>query len=101
LAHAGLPNLPGARIRVDVDGRRLVPAYRVKFLNTLLSSDGHPVSAVQRMVRVAEAETPEDACCKAQEQFCKLEHVEHWSHHAQCCEAEIDESPANNSDRQP
>jgi hypothetical protein len=76
-----------------------LPAYRVKFINTLLSSDGHPVSAVQRVVRVQDAETPEDACRKAQEQFAKLEHVEHWSHHAQCVEVEIDESPADNPER--
>ncbi len=65
-----------------------MPAYRVKFINTLLSSDGHPVSAVQRIVRVPQADTPEDACRQAQEQFAKLEHVEHWSHHAQCMEVE-------------
>jgi hypothetical protein len=65
-----------------------LPAYRVKFLNKLLSSDGHPVSAVQRVVRIDQADTPEDACRKAQEQFAKLEHVEHWSHHAQCVEVE-------------
>lgn len=74
-----------------------MPAYRVKFLNTLLSSDGHPVSAVQRVVRVPQADSPDDARRQAQEQFCKLEHVEHWSHHAQHCECELDEPPADNS----
>ncbi len=65
-----------------------MPAYRVKFLNTLLSSDGHPVSAVQRVVRVARAQSPDDACRIAQEQFARLEHIEHWTHHAQCLEIE-------------
>ncbi len=65
-----------------------MPAYRVKFINTLLSSDGHPVSAVQRVVRVDDAETPEEACRQAQAQFAKLEHIEHWTHHAQCVEVE-------------
>ena len=73
-----------------------MPAYRVKFLNTLLSSDGHPVSAVQRVVRVPQADTPEDACRKAQEQFAKLEHVEHWSHHAQCIEVELEREDGGN-----
>ncbi len=76
-----------------------MPAYRVKFLNTLLSSDGHPVRSVQRVVRVDQAETPEDACRKAQEQFARLERIEHWSHHAQCCECELDEPPAVNPKR--
>ena len=67
-----------------------MPAYRVKFINTLLSSDGHPVSAVQRVVRVDNADTPEDACREAQERFAELEHVEHWSHHAQCVEVEVE-----------
>ncbi|MGA7972754.1 MAG: hypothetical protein WCA36_08110 [Pseudolabrys sp.] len=73
-----------------------MPAYRVKFLNTLLSSDGHPVKSVQRVVRIDQADTPEDACRQAQERFAKLEHVEHWSHRAQCVEAERDEPPADN-----
>ncbi len=68
-----------------------MPAYRVKFVNTLLSSDGHPVSAVQRVVRIEKAETPEDACRIAQKIFAQLEHVEHWSHRAQCVEVELDE----------
>lgn len=76
-----------------------MPAYRIKFVNKLLSSDGHPVSAVQRVVRVAHADTPDDACRQAQEQFCRLEHVEHWSQHAQCCECELDESPADKPER--
>jgi hypothetical protein len=76
-----------------------LPAYRVKFLNTLLTSDGHAVSAVQRIVRVSQAETPDDACRQAQEQFAKLEHVGHWSHHAQCLEVELDEAPADNPER--
>lgn len=74
-----------------------MPAYRVKFVNRLLSSDGHPVSAVQRVVRIAQAETPDDACRQAQAQFCKLEHVEHWSHHAQDVEVELDEPAPDNS----
>ncbi len=74
-----------------------MPAYRVKFVNKLLSSDGHPVSAVQRVVRVPQADTPDDACRIAQAQFAKLERVEHWSHHAQCCECELDESAPDNS----
>ena len=73
-----------------------MPAYRVKFLNKLLSSDGHPVSAVQRVVRVDNAETPEDACRQAQERFAKLEHVEHWSHHAQCYEVEVEQDNGGN-----
>jgi hypothetical protein len=98
--------MPGGRNRpgrentpADGDGRHRLPTYRVKFLNKLLSSDGHPVSAVQRIIRIDQADTPEDACCKAQEQFCRLEHVEHWSHHAQCCEVEVDETPANHPER--
>lgn len=74
-----------------------MPAYRVKFVNKLLSSDGHPVSAVQRVVRVPHADSPDDACARAQEQFCKLEHIEHWTHHAQDVEVELDEPSADNS----
>jgi hypothetical protein len=74
-----------------------LPAYRVKFLNTLLSSDGHSVKSVQRVVRIEWADTPEDACRQAQAQFAKLERVEHWSHHAQCVEVELDEPTADNA----
>ena len=76
-----------------------MPGYRVKFLNTLLSSDGHPVRSVQRVVRVDQADTPEDACRIAQAQFAKLERIGHWSHHAQCMEVEVDEPPADNPQR--
>ncbi len=76
-----------------------MPAYRVKFLNTLLSSDGHPVSAVQRVVCVPQADTPEDACRIAQAQFAALEHVGHWSHRAQSVEVEIDEPALNKPGR--
>lgn len=76
-----------------------MPAYCVKFVNKLLTSDGHPVSAVQRVVRVPQADTPEDACRQAQEQFCKLERVEHWSHHAQGVEVELDEPTADHPER--
>lgn len=78
-----------------------MPAYRVKFLNTLLSSDGHPISAVQRIVRVPYADTPDDARRKAQEQFAELEHVEHWSHHAQCCEVEVEQEENGGNGFQP
>ncbi|HZD89324.1 MAG TPA: hypothetical protein VE224_04445 [Pseudolabrys sp.] len=69
-----------------------MPAYRVKFSNRLLSSDGHPISAVQRVIRVPRADSPEDACRIAQAQFAALERIEHWSQHAQCCECEVDEN---------
>lgn len=74
-----------------------MPAYRVKFVNKLLTSDGHPVSAVQRVVRVPQAESPDDACRQAQAQFCKLEHVAHWTNHAQHCECELDEPAPDTS----
>lgn len=76
-----------------------MPAYRVKFVNKLLTSDGHPVTAVQRVVRVPHADTPDDACRQAQEQFARLEHVQHWGQHAQCVEVELDERPADTPER--
>lgn len=76
-----------------------MPAYRVKFVNKLLTSDGHPVSAVQRVLHVPQAETPDDACRQALAQFCKLERVAHWTQHAQGCECELDEPPADKPER--
>jgi hypothetical protein len=68
-----------------------MPSYRVKFLNRLLSSDGHPFTSVQRTVRVR-ADDPAQAAHLAQRRFEELEHVSDWRNHAQCVEVE----PENN-----
>ena len=66
--------------------------YRVKFVNRLLSSSGHPVSATQRIIHVPQAASPEDACRIAQERFAALERIGHWSQHAQSVEVETDDN---------
>jgi hypothetical protein len=68
-----------------------MPGYRVKFLNKLLSSDGHPFTSVQRTVRV-QADDPDQAARLAQRQFEVLERVTDWRNHAQRVEVEPEEN---------
>jgi len=68
-----------------------MPCYCVKFVNKLLSSNGHPFTAVQRTVRVL-ADDPDQAAQLAQRRFEELEHVTDWRNHAQRVEVELDEN---------
>jgi len=65
--------------------------FRVKFVNRLLSSDGHPFKTLQRLVRVRRARTAEDAVRIAQHRFEQLEHIPDWKLHAQSVEVERDD----------
>lgn len=68
-----------------------MPCYCVKFVNKLLSSNGHPFTAVQRTVRVL-ADDPDQAAQLAQRRFEELGHVTDWRNHAQRVEVELDEN---------
>jgi len=68
-----------------------MPGFRVKFFNTLLSSDGHPRKVLQRMIELREPKTAGDALEIAKRDFERLECVPNWRLHAQCCE--IDDKP--------
>jgi hypothetical protein len=68
-----------------------MPCYCVKFVNRLLSSNGHPFTAVQRTVRVL-ADDPDHAARLAQRRFEELEHVPDWRNHAQIVQVEIEEN---------
>lgn len=67
-----------------------MPCYSVKFVNRLLSSNGHPFTAVQRTVRVV-ADDADQAARLAQRRFEELEHVPDWRNHAQHVEVELEE----------
>jgi hypothetical protein len=69
----------------------LMRSYRVRFLNKLLSSDGHSFTSVQRTVRVV-AEDADQATRLAQRQFEQLERVTDWRNHAQRVEVEPEEN---------
>ena len=65
-----------------------MPGFRVKFYNTLLSSDGHPRKVLQRMIELREPKTAGDALEIAKRDFERLECVPDWRLHAQCCEVD-------------
>jgi hypothetical protein len=63
-------------------------AFSVKFIKTVLNSTGHPFRAVQRVIIVDDASTPENALHSAQSDFERLEMIPNWRLHADCCEIE-------------
>lgn len=74
--------------------------YRVTFFNTLLSSDGHPFKALQRMIYVEDQSSTEEAVCEAQRCFETVEHVPDWRLHAARIEIEPGETkPASRGAR--
>ena len=73
-----------------------MPCYCVKFVNRLLSSDGHPFTAVQRTVRVT-ADDADQAAHLAQRRFEELERVTDWRNHAQHVEVELEEEGGGNA----
>jgi hypothetical protein len=62
--------------------------FRIKFLNRLLSSDGHQFNCLQRMIPIRRAKDRDRAIRAAQRRFEKAEHVANWRHHAQSFEVE-------------
>ncbi len=65
--------------------------YIAKFFKTLLSSDGHPCRVLQRVVRVNETESAQDATEIAEKCFEQAEHVPEWQLHADYLEISVDE----------
>lgn len=63
-----------------------MPSFRIEFFNTLLSSDGHPFKVLQRVVKISDSKTAEDAVQVARRDFERLEQVPDWKLHADCCE---------------
>jgi hypothetical protein len=74
-----------------------MPSFRVKFINTLLSSDGHPFKVLQRLICIRRCRTADEAIAVAKRRFERLEHVADWSLHAQSVEVECedDKPPAS------
>lgn len=72
-----------------------MPSYRVRFVNRLLSSDGHPFRAVQRTLVIV-ADDADQAARLAQRRFEELEHVTEWRNHAQSVEVETAENDGKN-----
>ena len=68
-----------------------MPRFCVSFCNKLLSSDGHPFKALQRVISV-EAVCAEDAARIAKKRFERIEDVEVWKVHAQFIEVRPDDS---------
>lgn len=65
-------------------------SFRVKFVNRLTSSDGHPFKTLQRIVRVR-SHSPEEAIEIAKRRFERLERIADWTLHAQAVEIECEE----------
>ena len=72
-------------------GDAAMPRFCVSFFNKLLSSDGHPFKALQRVISV-EAESAADAARIAEERFARVEDVEVWKLHAQFVEVRPDDT---------
>jgi hypothetical protein len=62
--------------------------FRIKFLNRLLSSDGHAFECVQRAIPIRLAKDRDRAIRAAQRRFEKAEHISNWRLHAQSFEVE-------------
>jgi hypothetical protein len=71
--------------------------FRVKFLNTLLSSDGHQFKCLQRMIPIRRAKSLERAIRAAQRRFEKAEHIRDWRLHAHSVEIESEDNGPNTS----
>jgi hypothetical protein len=69
-----------------------MPAFRVKFVNRLLSSEGRPFKCVQREVPIDLAPSAEDAVKLAQRRFEELERIGDWRMRAQSFEVELTEA---------
>lgn len=65
-----------------------MPAFRVKFVNRLVSSQGRSFTCVQREVPIERAPSVEDAIKLAQQRFEELERVGDWRMRAQSFEVE-------------
>ena len=72
-----------------------MPSFRVKFFNTLLSSDGHPFKVLQRVISVRHSKTGDDAMKLAQRDFEQLECVPNWRLHADSSEVEAEAEARN------
>jgi hypothetical protein len=66
--------------------------YQIKFFKIVLSSDGHPFKALQRVISVDASETSDDAIRVAQERFEGLEGIGDWRLRADVVEAFADQS---------
>ena len=64
--------------------------YQVRFFKYLLSSDGHPAKALQRVVEVRRAKSADRAIRAAQRRFERHCAVRHWTLHADAIEVEVD-----------
>ncbi len=60
--------------------------YRVRFLKTLLSSDGHPFECLQREMCIHDAATPTQAAERAEREFLQASHASDWRHQADTME---------------
>jgi hypothetical protein len=72
-------------------------SFRIKFLNTLLSSDGHQFKCLQRMIPIRHARSPERAIRAAQRRFEKAEHIPDWRLRAHSVEIDEDDNRARGS----
>jgi hypothetical protein len=69
--------------------------YHVKFFKNLLSSDGHPVKVLQRIIDVRRSKSRKRAVQAAQHRFERAEHVPDWKLHADSIEAETEDNKSN------
>jgi hypothetical protein len=51
-----------------------MPSYRVQFSKNVLSSDGHPFKAAQRIIKIDDVPSPDDAIRAAWLQFDQATH---------------------------
>ena len=63
-----------------------MPAYRVSFYKTLLSSDGHAFKCLQQQIDVTESENVTQAAEAASRAFARLHGMRDWKVYADCFE---------------
>jgi len=64
-------------------------AYRIRFINELTNSSGHPFHCCQRVIEIRAAKSKDRAIEAAKHRFARHEHIPHW--HVRAHSLEIEE----------
>jgi len=63
-------------------------AYRIRFINELTNSSGHPFHCCQRVIEIRAAKSKDRAIQAAKHRFARHEHIPHWHIRAHALEVE-------------
>ncbi len=63
-------------------------SYRIKFMNDLVNSSGHPFHCCQEVIEIRLAKSRERAVEAAKHRFARRQRVSHWTGHAHTIEVE-------------